>query len=121
MNDQYPRWQEIEEIHGLYESKDYVSLVLSIFEFGYVAFFANYVVFLEKSFGRRPYSDLVWDEVYGIYTSKPYCQLWQGLDEDDVPRTKYKRSRYEWFDSLRDRMVELPPPKQGINLKDIFN
>jgi len=122
MNEQYPTWDDIAKIHALYEERSDIEMVLSIFEYGEVVFFNNYLIYLEETFGKRPYIDLVWDEVLRLYTTQPLCQLWVGLDS--IPAKRHRQSKYDWFDRLRDGQIEIkqdPPKKRPRDLSSIFN
>jgi hypothetical protein len=123
-NSDYPTWDEVAHIHCLYEEENVVDMVLSIAEYGYMAFFTNYRVFLGTCYpGHSTYQNMIWDQVFLIYTDEYYSQLWRGLDHHPygyLQERKYRKDkRYAWFNEMYTNQSK--PAKVMGKISEIFS
>lgn len=90
--------RELSAIHNLQNDHSWVEMVLSIAEYGFRAFFNDYLSFLIASYPSRTIADLYWEEAFAYFIDPYYAPLWMGLE---APAKEKKRSsKYEWYDSL---------------------
>jgi hypothetical protein len=118
----YPGWDQVEYIHHLQKELEIVDMVLSIAEYGYKEFFANYSVYLQIIYkGRQTLQDAFFDQCFELYTSPFYSQLWRGLDMKPYghleERKKKNYKKFEWFDEV---LMGTPAKEKGIRMSDIF-